>query len=145
MERDVVKKENARLDQLERLMGRMAELAKRLDEGSLKEFVNSRSEEARSVMDEIRKAVAEGRLDDAREPEARPREVLQDVGVVVEVGARAAPLRENRGRRRRRRRGLEHARVARPRHDAAARDGADAHAEEAALRPARHDERPCGS
>ena len=43
------------------------------------------------------------------------------------------------------RRGLEHARVARPRHDAAARDGADAHAEEAALRPARHDERPCGS
>ena len=91
------------------------------------------------------RAEPDRRLDDAREPEARPREVLQDVGVVVEVGARAAPLRENRGRRRRRRRGLEHARVARPRHDAAARDGADAHAEEAALRPARHDERPCGS
>ena len=63
----------------------------------------------------------------------------------LRMRARAAPLRENRGRRRRRRRGLEHARVARPRHDAAARDGADAHAEEAALRPARHDERPCGS
>jgi len=57
----------ARLDQLERLMGRMADLAARLDEGSLKEFVNSRSEEARSLMDEIRKAVAEGRLDDARQ------------------------------------------------------------------------------
>jgi hypothetical protein len=57
----------ARLDQLERLMSRMSQLASKLDEGSLKEFVNARSDEARSLMDEIRKAVAEGRMDDARD------------------------------------------------------------------------------
>ena len=57
----------ARLDQLKRLMQDLAKTAERLSEGELKEFINRRAEEAKSLMDEIRKAIAEGRLDDARE------------------------------------------------------------------------------
>ena len=53
----------ARLDQLERLMASLARAAEKLDEGSLKEFVNARLDESRNLMDAIRKAIAEGDLE----------------------------------------------------------------------------------
>lgn len=56
----------ARLDQLERLMGALARSSARLAEGQLQEFLNSRLDSAGTLMDEIRKAIAEGRLDQAR-------------------------------------------------------------------------------
>ncbi|MCK6507734.1 DUF4175 domain-containing protein, partial [Myxococcota bacterium] len=56
----------ARLDQLERLMGALARSSARLAEGQLQEFLNSRLDSAGTLMDEIRKAIAEGRLDEAR-------------------------------------------------------------------------------
>ncbi|MEL6341863.1 MAG: DUF4175 family protein [Myxococcota bacterium] len=56
----------ARLDQLQRLMSRLAEAASRLDNGQTQEFVNSRTNEASNLMDEIRKAISEGRLEDAQ-------------------------------------------------------------------------------
>ncbi len=56
----------ARLDQLERLMSRMNRLAQKLDEGQMREFVNSRTAEAMNLMEAIRTAVSEGRMDDAR-------------------------------------------------------------------------------
>jgi hypothetical protein len=57
----------ARLDRLERQLAQMMESAARLNEGGLKEFVNQRQGELQSLIDEIREAIAEGRLDDARE------------------------------------------------------------------------------
>jgi len=57
----------ARLDRLERQLAQMMESAARLKEGGLKEFVNQRQGELQSLIDEIREAIAEGRLDDARE------------------------------------------------------------------------------
>ncbi len=56
----------ARLDKLERMMGDLARAAEKLGEGGIQEFVNSRTEQTRNLMDEIRKAIAEGREDDAR-------------------------------------------------------------------------------
>ncbi len=56
----------ARLDQLERLMSRLKDAAARLSEGQFKEFVNSRLSEAQGQMDAIRKAISEGRIEDAQ-------------------------------------------------------------------------------
>lgn len=56
----------ARLDQLQRLMQKLAAEAAKLEQGSLQEWVNSRQQESMALMDEIRKAIAEGRLEDAR-------------------------------------------------------------------------------
>jgi hypothetical protein len=69
----------ARLDQLERLMSQLSRAASRLDEGSLREFVNSRLGEAGNLMDEIRKAIAEGRLEDAQEMLGRLAESLEQM------------------------------------------------------------------
>lgn len=57
----------ARLDKFERLFGQLAREAAKLDEGDLREFINDRSASARGLMAEIRKALAEGRMDEARE------------------------------------------------------------------------------
>ncbi|MFN7147228.1 MAG: hypothetical protein ACK4YP_25900, partial [Myxococcota bacterium] len=57
----------ARLDQLERLYQQLMREAAKLDEGSLREFVNDRSAQVQSLMEEIRKAIREGRMDDAGE------------------------------------------------------------------------------
>lgn len=57
----------ARLDQLDRLFQELAEAASKLDEGQLKEFLNDRGDEMKSLMAEIRKAIAEGRMDDAKQ------------------------------------------------------------------------------
>ncbi len=57
----------ARLDQLERLYQQLMREAAKLDEGNLREFVNDRSSQVQSLMEEIRKAIREGRMDDAKE------------------------------------------------------------------------------
>jgi hypothetical protein len=69
----------ARLDQLQRLMAQLAAAASQLDEGQLREFVNARLDEAGSMMDEIRKAIAEGRMEEAREMLKRLSESLQQM------------------------------------------------------------------
>jgi len=56
----------SRLDKLERTMAQLARKAEKVDEGALKEYLNSRLDDTRNLMEEIRKAVAEGRMDDAR-------------------------------------------------------------------------------
>ena len=56
----------ARLDQLERLMSRLSDAASRLSSGQLRDFVNSRMNEAQGQMDAIRQAIAEDRLEDAQ-------------------------------------------------------------------------------
>ena len=56
----------ARLDQLQRLMAELARASARLGEGQLQEFLNSRLESASTLIDQIRQAIAEGRMDDAR-------------------------------------------------------------------------------
>jgi len=57
----------SRLDRLGRLLGQLQHAAQQLSEGNLKEFVNSQVEQTMGVMDEIRKAIAEGRLEDAKQ------------------------------------------------------------------------------
>ncbi len=69
----------SRLDQLERLMQRLQEEAARLAEGQLKEFVNSRAREAHDMMSEIRAAIAEGRMEEAREMIERLSEMLSQM------------------------------------------------------------------
>jgi len=56
----------AQLDQLERQMAALAKAASKL-KGNLGEFVNSQMNETRALMDEVRKAVAAGKLDEARQ------------------------------------------------------------------------------
>ena len=70
----------ARLDQLERMMQRLAERAAMLEEGGLKEFLNTRENEAKSLMDEIREAIARGELDDARTLMERLSKLVGDMG-----------------------------------------------------------------
>jgi chromosome segregation ATPase len=67
----------ARLDRLERLMSRLKEESARLSEGQFKEFLNSQMGEAEGRMDAIRKAIAEGRLEDAQRMLAELSEQLQ--------------------------------------------------------------------
>jgi DNA-binding ferritin-like protein len=68
-----------RLDQLERLMQRLQEESKLLAEGQLREFVNSRSGEARQMISQIRSAISEGRTDEAREMMERLAGMLQQM------------------------------------------------------------------
>ncbi len=56
----------ARLDQVERLLQQLMERSAALRSGGLKSFVNLREHELQGLIDEVRQAVAEGRLDDAR-------------------------------------------------------------------------------
>lgn len=69
----------ARLDQLERLMERLAEEASRLGDAQLQEFMNARNAEIDELMEQVRKALAEGRLDDARALMDRLAKQLQDL------------------------------------------------------------------
>ncbi|MFT5680808.1 MAG: hypothetical protein ACI8RZ_001714 [Myxococcota bacterium] len=69
----------ARLDQLQRLMSQLERAASKLDEGRIQEFVNARLDESSSLMDEIRKAIAEGRMEDAQEMLERLAESLQQM------------------------------------------------------------------
>lgn len=69
----------AKLEQLEAMMREMAEATAKLDEGGLKEFLNARENETKSLMDEVRKAIAEGRMDDAKKLMERLANQLQQV------------------------------------------------------------------
>ena len=69
----------ARLDQLQRLMSQLAQAASKLDEGRLQEFVNARLDESNSLMDEIRKAIAEGQMEEAQAMLERLAESLQQM------------------------------------------------------------------
>jgi hypothetical protein len=69
----------ARLDQLQRMMDQLAKASAKLGEGNMQEFVNSRTEQARNLMDEIRKAIAEGRMEDARRMMERMAEDLRQM------------------------------------------------------------------
>jgi hypothetical protein len=69
----------ARLDQLQRLMDTLTRAAQKLDEGNLREFVNARTDEARNLMEEIRQAIAEGRMEDAQQLLEQLSEQLQQL------------------------------------------------------------------
>lgn len=69
----------AMLDQLERNLARFAEAAQKLDDNSLGEFLNSRVQETQSLADEIRKLIAEGRVDEARKAMQLLAEQLQQM------------------------------------------------------------------
>ncbi len=69
----------ARLDQLARLYQQLMAEAAKLDEGQLREFVNDRGEQVNGLMDEIRKAIREGRMDDAKELMDRLAATMQDM------------------------------------------------------------------
>ena len=57
----------ARLDMLERMMQQLMEEAARLDDGGLREYVNQREGELSNLMEEVRKALAEGDMEEARQ------------------------------------------------------------------------------
>ncbi len=80
----------ARLDQLERVMDKLMESAAKLDPGGLKEFLNQRENEIGNIMDEIRKAVAEGRMDEARELMERLQKMIEEMseGIKQEMESR---------------------------------------------------------
>jgi len=74
----------ARLDQLERMMQKLMQEAARLDDGGLREFVNQREGEMSNLMEEIRKALAEGDLDEARKLMERLAEQLESMSQGVQ-------------------------------------------------------------
>lgn len=70
----------SRLDQLERMMEQLAQSAAKLEESGLREFLNTRENEAASLMEEIRDAIAEGRLDEAQELMERLSKLVEEMG-----------------------------------------------------------------
>jgi hypothetical protein len=69
----------ARLDQLTRMLDALNKAAAALSDADLKEFVNSRTGEASQLMDQIRAALEEGRVEDARELMKQLAEQLQQM------------------------------------------------------------------
>ncbi|MEZ4240719.1 MAG: DUF4175 family protein [Myxococcota bacterium] len=80
----------SKLDQLERTLAQMAKAASDLEESGLKEFLNLRDNEASNLMEEIRKAIAEGRLDEARKMMERLSQLMKEMsqGVKDEMDRR---------------------------------------------------------
>ena len=70
----------ARLDMLERMMEQLAEKSAALEDGGLREFLNSRQSEAQNLMEEIREAIAEGRMEEARELMERLSKLVEEMG-----------------------------------------------------------------
>ncbi|MBX2804000.1 MAG: DUF4175 domain-containing protein [Myxococcales bacterium] len=70
----------SKLDQLERMLDQLAAQAAKLEDGGLREFLNTRENEAQNLMEEIREAIAEGRLDEARELMERLSQLVQEMG-----------------------------------------------------------------
>ena len=69
----------AKLDQLQRVMDRLMEAASRLNPGGLQEFLNGRENEIGNLMSEIRDAIAEGRMDEARDLMRRLQEMVGEM------------------------------------------------------------------
>lgn len=80
----------AQLDQLERMMAALAKDVAKLGQSGLQEYVQQRQSEIANLMDEIREAIAEGRLDDARRMMQRLTEQLRGMSQGVEDQMRAA-------------------------------------------------------
>jgi hypothetical protein len=80
----------SKLDQLERTMASLAKAAQDLEDSGLKEFLNLRDNEAQNLMEEIREAIAEGRLDEARELMERLSRLMREMsqGVSDEMNRR---------------------------------------------------------
>lgn len=74
----------SRLDRLERELSRLEKAVTDLSASSVQEFVNGRTTDARNLLEEIRKAISEGRLDDARALIDRLAQDLQDLAQSVE-------------------------------------------------------------
>lgn len=70
----------SQLDALQRMMQELAQRASQLDESGLREFLNSRESEASSLMEEIRQAIADGNLEEARELMRRLSELVDEMG-----------------------------------------------------------------
>ncbi|NOY25469.1 MAG: DUF4175 domain-containing protein, partial [Oligoflexia bacterium] len=85
----------ARLDQLQRLMAELSKATARLSEGQLREFLNSRLKSAGTLMDEIRKAIAEGRMDDARAMLETLSEQLQQLSQGIEDQVQAGQKQDD--------------------------------------------------
>ncbi|MEZ4322460.1 MAG: DUF4175 family protein [Myxococcota bacterium] len=69
----------AKLEQLEAMAQQLAEAAAKLQDGGLKEFVNARNDEMGDLMEEVRKAISEGRMDDAKKLMERLASQLQQM------------------------------------------------------------------
>jgi hypothetical protein len=74
----------ARLDQLARLYEQLLREAANLDDGQLRDFVNERGAQVQSLMDEIRKAIREGRMEDAQELMDRLAATMEEMAKGVE-------------------------------------------------------------
>lgn len=68
----------ARLDALDRLLAQLVREAQRLGEPTIEEYVNQRAGQLDELMSEVRRAIAEGRMDDARALMERLAEQLAD-------------------------------------------------------------------
>lgn len=69
----------AKLEQLEAMLQQLAEATAKLDEGGLKEFLNARENETRSLMEEVREAIAQGNMEEAQELMQRLARQLQQL------------------------------------------------------------------
>ena len=69
----------ARLDKLERMLQALSKAAAALSDADLKEFINSRTNESSQIMEQIRAALDEGRIDEARELMKQLAEQLQQM------------------------------------------------------------------
>lgn len=87
-----------RLERMERALSELMKNAAKMSESGLKEFVNQRGDEMGSLVEEIRKALAEGKLDEARElMERLARELEQfSQGVEDEMNRRSEQGNEQR-------------------------------------------------
>lgn len=82
-----------RLDHLERALDALMQDAAKLQDGSgIKEFVNARENEMRGLIEEIREAIAAGRMDEARELMERLAEQIEQMseGVLDQMNQQRA-------------------------------------------------------
>lgn len=85
LDRDDTAEMLARLDQAERMMDQLKKAAERLSEDhGLRELIELRDSENRRLMEEIRKAIAEGRVDDARKMAERLSEQIRAESKAIE-------------------------------------------------------------
>jgi hypothetical protein len=74
----------ARLDQLERMFSQLTEAAEKLEDGGLKELLNTREHELKGLMDEIREQLAAGDTEDAEQLMSRLADQLNQLAQGVQ-------------------------------------------------------------
>jgi hypothetical protein len=89
----------ARLDLMERLLAQMMTLSEAMADGGLKSFVNQREHELNGLMQEIREALAEGRIDDAKRLMERLAAQIDELagGIENDLEQRQAQMSESQG------------------------------------------------